>query len=426
MTRPLDKFVCETPQEEAAMELSRQLCAEGNQLCEQGKYQEAISIFQQDLQLCEKVCGFEHSYVANSLIDISECYRGLGQINLALATSRRALDIYENGLGAGHLLAARGLREMAFCYAELGQSDKAIPLYQRVLEIRKNNYGAESEEVAWTINTLATLYTNFDQFEEALLLYQRVLAMREKLFGEEHADTLDAIRCLSDMYEKLGQWDLALPLRQRVWAVCEKLGKEAIDKAADAATTAEYQNDSHRDALADRAIARANELIMRLARDIEGGDYCAAYWKEYDIYPLAHHAVLDYLEHLWAGGERDDGFEGRALKKDFNMKGINVAALCYLVAEKRSVPFDKVLHFLAPNAPDADDSIAAIFQKIMVIAPAMNETGLSGEVKYLAGVVCGAFLEPNQIRYNSAQIHDDFDSVGFIVKYCKALELLKH
>lgn len=424
--RPLDKFVCETPQEEAAMELSRQLCDEGRQLCEQGKYQEAIVIFQQDLQLCEKVCGVDHGYVANSLIDISECYRALGQINLALAMSRHALDIYESGLGVDHWLVARGVREMALAYAEQGKSDKALSLYRRVLEIRKNNYGAESEEVAWTISALASLHAHFDQFEEALLLYQLVLAMREKLFGEEHADSLAAIRCLSNMYEKLGQWDLALPLRQRVWAVCEKLGKAAIDKAANVATTAEYQNDSHRDALADRAIAKANELIIRLASDIESGDYCAGYWKEYDIYPLAHHAVLGYLEHLWAGGEKDDGFELRSLKNDFNMKGINVAALCYLVAEKRSVPFDKVLHFLAPNAPDADDSIAAIFQKIMVIAPAMNEAGLSGEIKYLAGVVCGAFLEPNQIRYNSAQIHDDFDSVGFIVKYCKALELLKH
>lgn len=106
------------------------------------------------------------------------------------------------------------------------------------------------------------------------------------------------------------------------------------------------------------------------------------------------------------------------------MKGINVAALCYLVAQKRGVSLEKVLHFLAPNVPEADESIAAIFQKIMVIAPAMNEAGLSGEVKYLAGVVCGAFLDPNQVRYNSAQIQDDFDSVGFIVKYCKALESL--
>jgi tetratricopeptide (TPR) repeat protein len=425
------------------------------------------------LRLCEKKYGAEHPRSLASFDKLANLYEQLQQWERALPLRERLVILRERVHGQESRQKRESVNAVARLYELLNRYEQALPLRQYLLEVQEQIPHLRNAAA----NELADVYEKLGQFEQAQILrqslpitdeahhtqtgstdsdmkrkhiaaadanvdlaqayvymgdlggaleiYQEALETRQEILGSEHADTINIVRLMAEVHEKLGQWDMALPLRQRAWAVCEKLGKAALDKGADAATTTEYQNDSHRDALSDRAIAKANELIMRLAHDIEGRDYCAGYWKEYEIYPLAHHTVLGYLEYLWAGGESDEGFERRSLKKDFNMKGINVAALYYIVAKLRDIPFESVLHFLAPNSTGADESVPATFEKIMVIAPAMNEEGLSGEIKTLAGVVCGAYLDPNQIRYNAAQINDDFDSVGFIVKYCKALELLK-
>ncbi len=666
LRRSLKDFESRTPEEEAAMKLSNYLCVEGRVLRTQGKHHEALVLFQQDRALCEKVCGAEHSYVANSDYDMALCYEGLGQYAQALLMYQQAVVIHEKACDAWHWLVSNDLEGIANCseklgtselanlrmayekvygaeyaktlnvvswfayaYEKLDQEDKAIALLQRELAILENDRGTEDEHfldyslnLAWlyknrkqwdetlpllqrdlaicegrygamhprtleSVSRLAWLYAQLEQWDRALPLDLRALKGNEKVLGADHIDTLNSTKSLACTYYRLGQWQKELPLRKRALKIAEKFfgsdndetacsveelagvyerlgqyemvlpllqrviairGEERVDasvlfkvaellersgrgdlaldirlrtypralgnagaeaelfesferidqalsvcldalllcekidapenpetqkallefaailqrlslteeasrnpecinallrldaeirKIAQTEQTQEVlsrgasirnilaQAQPQRDVLADRAIAKANELIAKFAQDVEDKHFCAGYWQEYDLYPLAHHAVLGYLEHLWAGGEKDESFEQKSLKNDFNMKGLNFAALCYIVAKQRDIPVEKVLHFLAPASSEADDPLSALFQKIMVIAPAMNEEGLSGEIKCLAGVVCGSLLDSKLARYSAAPIDDVFDSVGFVVKYCKALELLK-
>lgn len=666
LPRTLRDFESRTPEEEAAMKLSNYLCAEGRMLRTQGKHHEALALFQQDRALCEKVCGAEHSYVANSDYDMALCYEGLGQYAQALLMYQQAVVIHEKAYDAGHWLVSNDLEGIANCseklgtselanlrmayekvygaeyaktlnvvcwfayaYERLNQEDKAIALLQRELAILENDRGTEDEHfldyslnLAWlyknreqwdatlpllrrdlalcesrygamhprtleSVSRLAWLYAQLEQWDRALPLDLRALKGNEQVLGADHIDTLNSTRALACTYYRLGQWQKELPLRKRALRIAEKFygldnegvvgcvedmagvyerlghhervlpllqrviaiqGEERVDasvllkvaellersgqgdqaldirqrtypralrnaggeaelfesferirlalsvcvevlrqcekidapenpetqkallefaailqrlslteeasrnpesmeallrldteirKIAQTEQTQEAlsrgasirnilaQAEPQREMLANRAVAKASELIARFAQDVEGKHICSGYWQEYDLYPLAHHAVLDYLEHLWAGGEKDESFEQKSLKNDFKMKGLNFAALCYIVAKQRNIPFDKVLHFLAPASPEADDPLTVLFQKIMVIAPAMNEEGLSGEIKCLAGVVCGSLLDSKLARYSAAPIDDVFDSVDFVVRYCKALELLK-
>jgi FimV-like protein len=638
--RSIKEFDSDTPAEEAAMKLSTYLRIKGRILRAHGRCQEAVAVFQIDRALCVEVCGAEHDYVANSYQDMALCYEGLGRYDQALQMYQIAILIHEKAWDAGHRHTTEDIKGIANCSGILGTSevenlrmayaqgygveyakaldlvgwfayvyenhdyqiDKAITLFQRELGILENKgstdeerflnynlnlarlykireqwdralpllqidlalceklYGVAHPLTLESVNRLAWLYTQLGQWNNALPLDLRALKGSEKNLGKDHFDTLNNLKCLAGTYERLGQWTKALPLRKRalkiaenyfgkqhaetacyieelagvyenlgqyekvlpllqsvieikgeenvnaevnfkvatllekigqavqaqyirirtypralgsacaeaelfesfsrledalsccmaIWRLCEVMPPpenaetlsalrefsavfQRLSQAQDISSSPESAemlrnilatSDQLLDALSDRAIEKANELIMRFARDVEGKDYSTGYWKEYEIYPLAHHAVLGYLQHLWAGGNQDEAFEQRSLKNDFNMQGINVAALCYIVARQRNIPFADVLQFLAPISPEADDSIPAIFQKIMEIAPAMNEEGISGEVKCLAGVVCGVFLDTKQARYNAAQIDGDFD-VGFVVKYCNALESLK-
>lgn len=207
---PPEKFNCKNPQEEAAMALSKRLCEEGWTLCDENKYQEALPLFQQDLVVCEETCGADHVYVANSLVDIADCYLGLGDYGQALLLGQRALEIYEKSVGAEHKLTIRCVSHIWICYVKVGRSDLAIPLVQRELAFNENTCGAQSEIVAWNLTHLAYLQSDLNKYEEALALHQRALAIRKQCLGDDHEHTQDTRDSIKQLREKQEQANEAI------------------------------------------------------------------------------------------------------------------------------------------------------------------------------------------------------------------------
>ena len=144
------------------------------QLYQAGKYQEAILIARQLLEICEKVSGPEHPDTATSLNNLATLYESM-------------VD-----------------------YA------KAEPLYQRALAIREKALGPEHPDTATSLNNLAELYRAMVDYAKAEPLYQRALAIREKVLGSEHPDTATSLNSLAMLYRAMGDYTKAEPLYQRI------------------------------------------------------------------------------------------------------------------------------------------------------------------------------------------------------------------
>jgi ankyrin repeat protein len=216
--KSLDVFTPRNPMKEAAIELSKQICFEGEELFKQERFQEALDTYRQDLQLCGEVFGKDHSYYANSLWDMGACYCRLGQSDFAIVMFRHARDIHEKACGQDHLLTARDIDGMAHCLTQAGQYDQALALRYRQLEILETEYGSESARVVRMFGEIATLYEKREQPDQALRFRQRKLAIEEKIYGTESARVIDTVIGVAEAYEQLGQYKHALPLRQRVLA----------------------------------------------------------------------------------------------------------------------------------------------------------------------------------------------------------------
>ncbi|MBT9136741.1 MAG: Photosystem I assembly protein Ycf3 [Firmicutes bacterium] len=70
---------------------------------EQGKYDEALPLYQRALAISERILGPDHPNVAGSLNNLAMLYSEQGKYDEALPLYQRALEIYESALGPDDL-----------------------------------------------------------------------------------------------------------------------------------------------------------------------------------------------------------------------------------------------------------------------------------------------------------------------------------
>ena len=102
-------------------------------LVQQGKFNEAIPLQQQDLAWTEKTYGLDHPDTATSLNNLATLYRSQGAYAKAEPLYLRALAIKEKALGPDHPSTATSLNNLAALYRSQGAYAKAEPLYLRAL-----------------------------------------------------------------------------------------------------------------------------------------------------------------------------------------------------------------------------------------------------------------------------------------------------
>ena len=200
---------------------------------DQGRYAEAIPLYERALAIKEKVLGPEHPDVALSLNNLASLHRDQGRYAVAEPLNERALKIWENALGPGHPDLASGLENLASLYSDQGRYAKAKPLFERALAIREKALGSEHPDTALSLNNLAALYSNQGDYAEAEQLYERSLSIWGKSLGPEHPDVALSLANLAVLYRIQGRYAEALPLVGRALAIREKgLGPEHPDVAS--------------------------------------------------------------------------------------------------------------------------------------------------------------------------------------------------
>jgi tetratricopeptide (TPR) repeat protein len=209
------------PQDESA--LASSLNNLGSLYKDQGKYGEALPLYQRALALTEKILGSEHINVATYLDNLGVLYQHQRAYGEALPLHQRALAIFEKVLGAEHHEVATCLDNLASAYQTQGAYGEALPLYQRALAIREKDVGPDHPVVATCLDNLGLLYQKQGAYEEALPLHQRALTIFENVLGPEHRDVATCLGNLGLLYQTLGAYEEALPLYQRALTIQEKV-----------------------------------------------------------------------------------------------------------------------------------------------------------------------------------------------------------
>jgi len=192
-----------------------------------GKYQEAFPLYQNVLEIREKVLGKQHKDYAESLNNLAELYQEQGQYEKAFQLYQEALKIREQVLGKQHPDYAESLNNLALLHKEQGQYEQALPWYQKALDIFGQVLGKQHPYYITTLGNLGNLYSAQGEYEQALPLLKDTLKICEQVLGKQHPHYAISLNSLAELYRKQGKYKQARPLFEDMSKIHEQvLGKQ--------------------------------------------------------------------------------------------------------------------------------------------------------------------------------------------------------
>ena len=197
------------------------------------KYDKALELEKQLLQIREKLYGLEHPDTATSYNNIGVVYDDKGDYDTALECYLKALAIREKVLGLEHPDTATSYNNIGSVYFDQGDYDTALEYYFKDLAICEKVLGLEHPDTAASYKGMGVVYYGRGDYSKALEYYLKALSIEEKVLGLEHPSTAASYNNIGNVYDDKGDCDTALEYCFKALSILEKvLGLEHPDTAA--------------------------------------------------------------------------------------------------------------------------------------------------------------------------------------------------
>jgi CHAT domain-containing protein len=203
--------------------LTRALIAQGNRLRTQGKFTEALDLFQ--LARAEAERAGDRAGVAATFRSVGTTKRMQGDYTAALDNYRQSLAIDEASGNKPGIAAA--LNSLANTEYLEGEFVKALEVYERSLAL--NVELRNTEGISNVLNNLGVIYSDQGNYLKSLESFQKSLALTA---ASDKLGIASTLLNIGDLYRALGNYPLAIEYLRKALAQAEELhAKPVIWKA---------------------------------------------------------------------------------------------------------------------------------------------------------------------------------------------------
>jgi tetratricopeptide (TPR) repeat protein len=231
----------------------------------QGRYPEAEPLYKKALEMWQRLFKGDHSNVASSLNNLAGFYDSQGRYPEAEPLYKKALEMWQRLFKGDHSDVASGLNNLALLYNSQGRYKKAEPLFQQSLEMRKRLFKDDHRDVAQSLNSLATLYYFQGLYEKAETLYIQALEMWQHIFPSDHLDVASGLNNLALLYNSQGGYEKSEPLFHEALEMRKRLfPHDHPDVATSLSNLALLYNSQGRYGKAEPLYQQALEISQRL------------------------------------------------------------------------------------------------------------------------------------------------------------------
>jgi len=204
----------------------------GKFLFDYAKYDQALFVWQNAVQMDEELYGTDDPDTAASYYNVGLVYFSRGVYDMAMENQLKALEIRKKILGKNHILTALSFNDIGLVYRSLCEYDKALEYITKAMTIREKVLGLDHQDTAESYNCLGVIYYDQGDYNKALIYYQKALNIWEKTLGSEHRDTATSYHCIGMIYQGQGDYENALYHYQKASSILEKvLGIDHRDTA---------------------------------------------------------------------------------------------------------------------------------------------------------------------------------------------------
>jgi len=202
----------------------QQLVHQGMQAFERGNLNDALSMFEEALELCWDINSSKDD-LANCLYKIANTLRKLDKPKKAEPFYDLAKSLKTFGFDHDKTLVA--LNNLATLYFTERQEEKSIAIYEQALMLINTTHCIEKDKRPLYKmrfqNNLANAYQAIGRFKEAIDLYNKVCSDRERVLGLDHPNTLNSYDGLANAYSSARRLQDAIELHEQVLAARKRV-----------------------------------------------------------------------------------------------------------------------------------------------------------------------------------------------------------
>ncbi|RDD39302.1 Nephrocystin-3 [Trichoplax sp. H2] len=159
--------------------------------------------------------GDDHLEIATLYGNIGLVYSKQGKYDEALSMYNKSLKIKLAHLGNNHPSIATVYNGIGLVYYYLGKYDDALSVYKESLKVEQAQLGDNHPRIATTCNIGLTYY-KLDNFNDALSMYKKSVRIRLATLGENHPDTALSFRNQAQVNYQQSNYRQAISFYQKV------------------------------------------------------------------------------------------------------------------------------------------------------------------------------------------------------------------
>lgn len=193
----------------------------GNSYVAIGEFKKGFECLNKALYIRGEVFGLESNKYATSLYGIADYYQIIGDFEKAIDCYKKTANIIVKNDGEYHPYYAYSLFGIGQCYSEISQQDKAIQYYNTAENLIKEIFGPENFRNAALFMNIADSYYQLGETYKALDLYQKADSLYSKypeIYPQEHAWPIEGIgECygaLADYEKAIQYYKLSMTIRE--------------------------------------------------------------------------------------------------------------------------------------------------------------------------------------------------------------------
>ncbi|CAF0901422.1 unnamed protein product [Adineta steineri] len=176
----------------------------------QGKYEEAIKLYEKSLIIQQKTSASNTVDVANLHNWMGNAYFSMGDYSKALPIYHEALSIRQQSLPKDDPDLAKSYINIGNVHHSVGNYENALSSYEKALTIQRQSLPLNHPDLASTYVNIGLAYDNMNDYENALTAYETALPIQKQSLPPNHPDLAKSYNNIGLVHAKLGDYDNAL------------------------------------------------------------------------------------------------------------------------------------------------------------------------------------------------------------------------
>ncbi|CAF1158658.1 unnamed protein product [Adineta steineri] len=176
---------------------------------DQGKYEEALTLYEKSLAIYRKTLSPDHPSLAMSYNNIGNVHRSMSNYPEALSSHQKALKIQQQSLPSNHPDLAYSYGNIGNVHAEMRNYPEALSSHEKSLEISKQSLPSNHPDLASSYNNIGLVHRNMGNYPKALSSHEEALEIKQQSLPSNHPSLASSYNNIGLVHEDMGNYSKA-------------------------------------------------------------------------------------------------------------------------------------------------------------------------------------------------------------------------